>query len=45
MKARQNNAAAEVDLQRMEAELRDTLASARARKTGSGDTTGTSLRP
>ncbi|PTE22231.1 toxic anion resistance protein [Cereibacter changlensis JA139] len=38
-------AAAEVDLQRMEAELRDTLASARARKTGSGDTTGTSLRP
>ncbi len=38
-------AAAEVDLKRMEAELRDTLASARARKTGLGDTTGTSVRP
>jgi uncharacterized protein YaaN involved in tellurite resistance len=36
-------AAAETDLQKMEAELRDTLASARARGDGRGDTTGTSV--
>ncbi|NUB46070.1 toxic anion resistance protein [Fertoebacter nigrum] len=36
-------AAAEVELQKMEAELRDTLASAKARKTGLGDGTGTSV--
>ena len=35
-------AAAEEDLKKMEADLRDTLASARARRTGSGDTIGTS---
>ena len=35
-------AAAEVELQKMEAELRDTLASAKARKDGVGDTAGTS---
>lgn len=34
-------AAAEVELKKMEAELRDTLASAKARKTGLGDTAGT----
>ena len=36
-------AAAEQELQKMEAELRDTLASAKARKDGLGDTTGTSV--
>jgi uncharacterized protein YaaN involved in tellurite resistance len=35
-------AAAEEDLKTMEAELRDTLASARARRSGTGDTIGTS---
>ena len=40
---RTKRAAAEVDLKKMEADLRDTLASARARKTGLGDTTGTAL--
>jgi uncharacterized protein YaaN involved in tellurite resistance len=36
-------AAAEADLKKMEAELRDTLASAKARKTGLGDTAGTAV--
>ncbi|KNG94125.1 toxic anion resistance protein [Pseudaestuariivita atlantica] len=36
-------AAAEAELKKMEAELRDTLASAKARKTGLGDTAGTSV--
>ena len=36
-------AAAEAELKKMEAELRDTLAAAKARKTGLGDTTGTSV--
>ncbi|THD75855.1 toxic anion resistance protein [Thalassobius vesicularis] len=36
-------AAAEADLKKMEAELRDTLAAAKARKTGLGDTAGTSV--
>jgi uncharacterized protein YaaN involved in tellurite resistance len=36
-------AAAESDLKKMEAELRDTLASAKARKTGLGDTAGTAV--
>ena len=36
-------AAAEKDLQKMEAELRDTLAAAKARKTGLGDTAGNSV--
>ena len=36
-------AAAEVDLKKMESDLRDTLASARARSTGLGDATGTAL--
>jgi len=36
-------AAAEADLQKMEAELRDTLASAKAKATGLGDTTATSV--
>ena len=40
---RTKRAAAEVDLKKMEADLRDTLASARARDTGLGDTTGTAL--
>ena len=34
-------AAAEVELQKMETELRDTLAAAKSRKTGTGDTIGT----
>lgn len=34
-------AAAEVELQKMETELRDTLSAAKARKTGTGDTIGT----
>jgi len=36
-------AAAEEDLKKMEADLRDTLASARARKDGVGDTAGTAV--
>ncbi|MCR8827086.1 toxic anion resistance protein [Pseudosulfitobacter koreensis] len=36
-------AAAEADLQKLEADLRDTLASAKARKDGTGDTSGTSV--
>ena len=40
---RTKRAAAEVDLKKMEADLRDTLASARARKTGLGDASGTAL--
>lgn len=36
-------ASAEVELKKMEAELRDTLAAAKARKTGTGDTAGTSV--
>src|SRR6056300_1016889 len=36
-------AAAEADLKKMEAELRDTLASAKARKDGLGDTTAASM--
>jgi uncharacterized protein YaaN involved in tellurite resistance len=36
-------AAAEVELKKMEAELRDTLAAAKARKTGTGDTAGTAV--
>ncbi|MCE6952041.1 toxic anion resistance protein [Cereibacter sphaeroides] len=42
---RARRAAAEADLKRMEAELRETLASARARRTGTGDTAGTAVRP
>ncbi|MFD0857761.1 toxic anion resistance protein [Roseovarius aquimarinus] len=37
-------AAAEEDLKKMETELRDTLASAKARKTGLGDTVGTAAK-
>ena len=40
---RSKRASAEVDLQKMEADLRDTLASARARNTGLGQSTGTAL--
>lgn len=36
-------AAAEIDLKKMETDLRDTLASAKARKDGVGDNTGTSV--
>ena len=36
-------AAAETELKKMEADLRDTLASAKARKTGLGDTAGTAV--
>jgi uncharacterized protein YaaN involved in tellurite resistance len=36
-------AAAEVDLKQMEADLRDTLASAKAKRTGTGDTAGTAV--
>ena len=36
-------AAAEEDLKKMEAELRDTLAAAKAKKTGLGDTAGTAV--
>ncbi|MCB2092798.1 MAG: toxic anion resistance protein [Rhodobacteraceae bacterium] len=39
---KRKRAEAEVELQKMEADLRDTLAAARARKTGTGDTIGTS---
>ncbi|WP_308915246.1 toxic anion resistance protein [Jannaschia sp. LMIT008] len=38
-------AAAEVELQKMEAELRDTLAAARARRDGTGDNAATSVPP
>jgi uncharacterized protein YaaN involved in tellurite resistance len=38
-------AAAEAEMKKMEAELRDTLAAARARKTGLGDTAATSVPP
>ena len=40
---RTKRAAAEVDLKKMEGELRDTLASAKARNSGLGDATGTAL--
>ncbi|MEL6204066.1 MAG: toxic anion resistance protein, partial [Pseudomonadota bacterium] len=40
---KKKRAAAEADLQKMEAELRDTLASAKARATGSGDVAATSV--
>jgi uncharacterized protein YaaN involved in tellurite resistance len=36
-------ASAEIELKKMEAELRDTLAAAKARKTGTGDTAGTAV--
>jgi uncharacterized protein YaaN involved in tellurite resistance len=36
-------ASAEIELKKMEADLRDTLASAKARKTGTGDTAGTAV--
>ena len=39
---KRKRADAEVELKKMEADLRDTLAAARARKTGTGDTIGTS---
>ncbi len=38
-------AAAEEDMKKMEAELRDTLAAAKARKTGLGDTTAAAVPP
>ncbi len=38
---KRKRAEAEVELQKMERELKDTLASAKARKTGTGDTIGT----
>jgi uncharacterized protein YaaN involved in tellurite resistance len=38
-------AAAEAEMKKMEAELRDTLAAAKARKTGLGDTAATSVPP
>ncbi|GGE35102.1 tellurium resistance protein [Primorskyibacter flagellatus] len=40
---KRKRAEAEADLRKMEAELRDTLASAKARATGSGDTMATSV--
>lgn len=40
---KRKRAEAEVELKRMEGELRDTLASATAKKTGLGDTVGTSV--
>ena len=40
---KKRRAAAEAELVKMEAELRDTLAAAKARKTGLGDTAGTSV--
>jgi uncharacterized protein YaaN involved in tellurite resistance len=40
---KRKRADAEVELQKMEVELRDTLASAKARKTGLGDTAATSV--
>ena len=36
-------ASAEIELKKVEADLRDTLASAKARKTGTGDTAGTAV--
>ena len=36
-------AAAEAELQKMEAELRDTLAAAKARRDGTGDNAGSSV--
>src|SRR6056297_1570881 len=42
---KKRRAAAEADLQKMEAELRDTLASAKARATGTGDTAATAVPP
>ncbi|SFS02663.1 toxic anion resistance protein [Yoonia litorea] len=39
---KRKRAEAEIELQKMEAELKETLASAKARKTGLGDTVGTS---
>ena len=42
---KKKRAAAEADLQKMEAELRDTLASAKAKATGLGDTTSTAVPP
>ncbi|WP_390910699.1 toxic anion resistance protein [Pseudosulfitobacter sp. SM2401] len=38
-----NRAAAEIELKKMESDLRDTLASAKARKDGVGDTAGTAV--
>jgi uncharacterized protein YaaN involved in tellurite resistance len=38
---KRKRAEAEVELQKMEQELKETLASAKARKTGTGDTIGT----
>ena len=40
---KKRRAAAEAELKKMEAELRDTLASAKARRDGVGDTSGTSV--
>ena len=40
---KKRRAAAEGELVKMEAELRDTLASAKARKTGTGDVAATSV--
>ena len=40
---KRRRAAAEAELKKMEADLRDTLASARARRDGVGDTSGTSV--
>lgn len=42
---KKKRAAAEAELQKMEAELRDTLAAAKARSTGLGDTTATAVPP
>jgi len=42
---KKRRADAEAELQRMEAELRDTLASAKARATGTGDTAATAVPP
>jgi uncharacterized protein YaaN involved in tellurite resistance len=42
---KKRRATAEADLQKMEAELRDTLASAKARATGTGDTAATAVPP
>jgi len=42
---KKKRAAAEAELQKMEAELRDTLASAKAKATGLGDTTATAVPP
>ena len=41
---KRKRAEAEVELQKMEEELKNTLAAAKARKTGTGDTIGTSAR-